>query len=230
MPLGAGSGADSDGVYWVLRGAGAANGAVRGKAVQLDPMKPVSKPPGSVLFELRYVRPLSKCAFNFNLRRYSVGANLTVNETENSHRKGPTHRLLLTPTATGHSRATCGSTAWHGDPLPFNGQPLTQSQLWLHGLTRCPLFSPTASRRNRDFWVVPGTTHAITTSYPMDASIKLSVGGTCPTDLLEIEGLLIQGTRRDRTVGEPVGGILEMDSSDWVERDSIPRLRYQTRH
>jgi hypothetical protein len=35
------------------------------------------------------------------------------------------------------------------------------------------------------------------------------------SDLLETEGLLSQPSRRSRTVGEPVGGILEMDSSDW---------------
>ena len=33
--------------------------------------------------------------------------------------------------------------------------------------------------------------------------------------LLEIEGLFTQGSRPGRTVGESVGGILEMDSSDW---------------
>ena len=33
--------------------------------------------------------------------------------------------------------------------------------------------------------------------------------------LLEIEGLLTQGSRPGRTFGESVGGILEMDSSDW---------------
>ena len=32
--------------------------------------------------------------------------------------------------------------------------------------------------------------------------------------LLEIEGLFTQGWRPGRTVGESVGGILEMDSSD----------------
>ena len=48
--------------------------------------------------------------------------------------------------------------------------------------------------------------------------IKLSVGGTCPSYLLEIGGLLTQGRRRRRTVGEPVGGILKMDSSDWSNR------------
>jgi len=45
--------------------------------------------------------------------------------------------------------------------------------------------------------------------------LKLSVGGTCPSDLLEIEGLLTRESRPGRTFGESVGGILETDSSDW---------------
>ena len=47
------------------------------------------------------------------------------------------------------------------------------------------------------------------------AQLKLSVGRTCPFYVLEIEGLLTQGSRPGRTFGESVGGILEMDSSDW---------------
>jgi len=44
---------------------------------------------------------------------------------------------------------------------------------------------------------------------------KLSAGVTCDAYLLKIEGLFTQGSRPDRTVGESVGGILELDSSDW---------------
>ena len=44
---------------------------------------------------------------------------------------------------------------------------------------------------------------------------KLSVGVTYHAYLLDIEGLFTQGSRPGRTVGESVGGILEMDSSDW---------------
>jgi hypothetical protein len=47
---------------------------MRGRAVQVDPIKPVLKPPGLMLLKLRCDGPLSKVAFNFNLRRYSVGA------------------------------------------------------------------------------------------------------------------------------------------------------------
>jgi len=38
---------------------------------------------------------------------------------------------------------------------------------------------------------------------------------TCHPYLLEIVGLFTQGHKPGRTVDESVGGILEMDSSDW---------------
>ena len=47
------------------------------------------------------------------------------------------------------------------------------------------------------------------------ATRKLSVGVTCHPYHLETEGLFTQGWRPGRTFGESVGGILEMDSSDW---------------
>jgi hypothetical protein len=46
---------------------------------------------------------------------------------------------------------------------------------------------------------------------------------TCHPYLLEIEGPFTQGWRPGRTVGESVGGILEMDSSDWSNG-----IRYHT--
>jgi len=45
--------------------------------------------------------------------------------------------------------------------------------------------------------------------------LKLSVGLTGQVYLLEIEGLFTQCSRPGRTVGGSVGGIFEMDSSDW---------------
>ena len=42
-----------------------------GRAVQVDPIKPVLKAPGAMLFKVRYDKPLSNFAFNFNLRRYT---------------------------------------------------------------------------------------------------------------------------------------------------------------
>jgi len=44
---------------------------------------------------------------------------------------------------------------------------------------------------------------------------KLSVGVTRDAYLLEIEGLFTQGSRPGRTLGGLVGGIYEMDRSDW---------------
>ena len=46
-------------------------------------------------------------------------------------------------------------------------------------------------------------------------ALKLSVGVTSHPHLLEIEGLLTQGSRPGPTSGESVGGMFEMDSSDW---------------
>jgi len=44
-----------------------------GRAVQLDPMKPTLKAPGSKRLKLKYGKPLSSFAFNFKLRRYALG-------------------------------------------------------------------------------------------------------------------------------------------------------------
>jgi hypothetical protein len=49
----------------------------------------------------------------------------------------------------------------------------------------------------------------------MPRHVKLGVGGTCPSDLLEIEYLSTQGLRLGRTVSESVGGMFEIDSADW---------------
>jgi len=48
-----------------------------------------------------------------------------------------------------------------------------------------------------------------------ETRFKLSVGGTCPSDLLETEGIFTHDSYPGRTVGKPVGGIFEMDSTDW---------------
>ena len=37
--------------------------------MQVDPIKPMSKPPGTKRLKLEYGKLLSKMAFNFNLRR-----------------------------------------------------------------------------------------------------------------------------------------------------------------
>jgi len=54
-------------------------------------------------------------------------------------------------------------------------------------------------------------------------SRKLSVRESSLPYLLEIEGLCAQVSRPARTVGEAVGGIFEMDSSDWSNG-----IRYHT--
>ena len=46
----------------------------RGRAVQVDPMKPRLKPPGTKRLKLKCDILLSNYAFIFNLRRYSEGA------------------------------------------------------------------------------------------------------------------------------------------------------------
>ena len=48
-------------------------GGWRGRAVHLDPIKPKLKAPGIKLSKLKFDKPLSNFAFNFNLRRYSEG-------------------------------------------------------------------------------------------------------------------------------------------------------------
>jgi len=43
-----------------------------GRAVQVDPIKPMLKPPGTKHLELRYDKLHSSFAFKFNLRRYTT--------------------------------------------------------------------------------------------------------------------------------------------------------------
>jgi hypothetical protein len=45
---------------------------VHGKAVQVDPIKPTLKAPGTKRLKLDYDEPLSEFAFKFNLRRYNT--------------------------------------------------------------------------------------------------------------------------------------------------------------
>jgi len=47
--------------------------AVPGNAVQVDPMKPTLKAPGTERLKLKYDEPISNSAFKFNLRRYNPG-------------------------------------------------------------------------------------------------------------------------------------------------------------
>jgi len=52
-------------------GAGAADGDERGRLVQVDPIKPTLKAPGSARLKLKYDNLLSRFAFHFNLRRHN---------------------------------------------------------------------------------------------------------------------------------------------------------------
>ena len=72
------------------QGGGGGGGSVvasLGSAVQVEPMKPMLKPPETKRLKLRCGEPLSKFAFKFNLRRYSSGSAWTSTPT-NSKRRG----------------------------------------------------------------------------------------------------------------------------------------------
>ena len=49
-----------------------------GRTVQVDPMKPILKPPGTKHLNLECDVVLSTFAFRFNLRRYSLGQGKRV--------------------------------------------------------------------------------------------------------------------------------------------------------
>jgi len=61
----------------------------RGRPVQVDPIKPILKPPGTKRLKLKYDKLLSNVAFNFNLRRYTV-AQKEARETGCTARQGLT--------------------------------------------------------------------------------------------------------------------------------------------
>jgi len=66
-----------------LRGAPPARGVPRhpGRPVQVDPIKPVLKPPGSMLLTLKCDALLSTSAFKFNLRRDTLATAVEVFST-----------------------------------------------------------------------------------------------------------------------------------------------------
>jgi len=49
-------------------------GGGHGRTVQVDPIKPTLKPPGTKRLKLKYDELLSSFAFNFNLRRCTMGS------------------------------------------------------------------------------------------------------------------------------------------------------------
>jgi len=62
-----------DAAWAIHRGRGALH---RGRAAQVDPLKPVLKAPGTMLCKLIYDEPLSIFAFKFNLHHYTADAAL----------------------------------------------------------------------------------------------------------------------------------------------------------
>ena len=74
--------------------------------------------------------------------------------------------------------------------------------------------SPLLSPRPRPA-LAPFRASSLTSDDMRFVSYKLSVGVTSHAYLLEIEGLLTQGSRHGRTLGERSVGNFEMDSSDW---------------
>jgi len=82
------------GVCWHKRGKWAAecNGIYLGRAVQVDPIKPKLKTPGTNLLTLNCDEPLSTFAFKFNLRRYTLGT--TPRRRLRRRRTTPTRRMV----------------------------------------------------------------------------------------------------------------------------------------
>jgi len=54
--------------------------------VQVDPVKPTLKAPGTKRLKPKYDEPLSKFAFKFNLRRYNEVHNVTIHTTRSAVR------------------------------------------------------------------------------------------------------------------------------------------------
>ena len=57
----------------------------QGGALQLHPIKPTLKPPGTKHLELKYDKPLSNLAFKFNSRRYTKGGHLELLRWARAH-------------------------------------------------------------------------------------------------------------------------------------------------
>ena len=73
--------------------------------MQVAPIKPVLKPPGSMLLKLRYDGPLSKNGLNFSLRRYNTAETTVAQLARTFQADGDT-----TPTC------NCAHSCW-GKPI-----------------------------------------------------------------------------------------------------------------
>jgi len=86
--------------------------APRGRAVQVGPIKPMLKAPGSKLLDLTCDKPLSKFAFKFNLRRYSVAvAGDGPHLPRAAHAPHPRHRQRVDVRAPRRRRRRRGPAA-----------------------------------------------------------------------------------------------------------------------
>jgi len=68
--------------------------------VQVDPIKPTLKAPGTMRLKLKHVKLLSSFAFNFNLRRYIAALELALLYREGRGRAvqvDPMKRVLKAP-------------------------------------------------------------------------------------------------------------------------------------
>jgi len=100
-----------------------------GRAVQLEPMKSMSKLPGTKLLQLKLDQLLSDFAFNFNSRRYTTGPG--GSRADSAGARGSTRRTCSGESsprgssagcAPGGSRP-CAATAWIS-PTPSRSHKL----------------------------------------------------------------------------------------------------------
>ena len=165
-PLALGCLGDADGDWHHVRTSTVRHHGRRGRAVQVDPIKPTLKAPGTKRLKLKYdklLQMLLKFCFRFQLASLQRGGG------DGARRVG---------------------VAGGGSGAPLHAQ---RRRVGPAGCTACDVIN----------------THL---EYSF---LKLSVGVTRQPEILEVEGQFTQGLSSCRTVGESVGGIFGMHSSDW---------------
>jgi len=95
-----------------------------GRAVQVDPLKPTSKAPGTMPLTLEYDKLHSNSAFNFNLRRYTTAPYCTATPTRTSAWEAGSSGWTWSMWTSGTSAARQGLTLVH-----FPAQP---KLFWSH--------------------------------------------------------------------------------------------------
>jgi len=116
-------------------GGGDGPGGVLGRAVQVDPIKPALKAPGTKRLELIYDGPLSDFAFKFKLRRYTSCAPRTSSSTRT--RATPTCGQGLTLV---HVTAQLELCVTQDNTLHTLYHPLTPAEHGLHNHYAHPLY------------------------------------------------------------------------------------------